>query len=85
MEAENKTQDQIQDGGNSNGPEQQQPPVTVIIPENGFQYQDKIYKVTLHAVFIPGLGKRTAAEITVDEEAQKYLVEEKTAAIEEVV
>jgi hypothetical protein len=55
------------------------------IPDNGFQYQDKIYAVVIHAVIIPELGRRTAAEITVDEEAQKYLVEEKSAAIVEVV
>jgi hypothetical protein len=55
------------------------------VPDNGFQYQDKIYKVVLHAVIIPDLGKRTAAEISVDEEAQKYLVENKSTAIEEIV
>lgn len=55
------------------------------VPDNGFQYQDKIYKVVIHAVIIPDLGKRTAAEITVDEEAQKYLVESGSTAVVEVV
>jgi len=40
-----------------------------------FVYEDKQYKVLLHAVNIPGLGVRTSAEILVDEEAQKFLVE----------
>lgn len=52
--------------------------------ENQFSYDGKTYNVVMHAVIIPDLGHRTAAEICVDEEAQKYLVEEKSAAIEEV-
>jgi len=40
-----------------------------------FVYDDKQYKVLLPKVNIPGIGVRTSAEILVDEEAQKFLVE----------
>ena len=40
-----------------------------------FVYDKKQYKVLIHAANIPGIGVRTAAEILVDEDAQKYLVE----------
>lgn len=55
------------------------------IADNVFQYQDKKYKVVFPGVNIPGLGVRTAAEIVVDEEAQKELVERKSSAIVELV
>ena len=40
-----------------------------------FVYDKKQYKVIMGSVNIPGIGIRTAAEILVDEESQKYLVE----------
>lgn len=40
-----------------------------------FEFEGKKYSVLVHAVHIPGLGERTAAEIAVDEKAQKALIE----------
>lgn len=46
-----------------------------VLPADTFSVDGKVYKVLLHAVNIPDIGMRTAAEILVDEEAQKKLVE----------
>jgi hypothetical protein len=46
----------------------------VSLKEGEFSYKGKVYKSIMHAVDIPGLGVRTALEISVDEEAQEYLV-----------
>jgi hypothetical protein len=45
-----------------------------------FEFGGKKYQVIMHAVHIPGIGERTALEITADEVAQAYLVETALAA-----
>jgi hypothetical protein len=54
------------------------------IPDDCFEYQGKVYKINVHAAIIPGLGRRTKGEISIDAEAQKYLVEEKSSIIQEI-
>lgn len=55
------------------------------LPDSYFELEGKTYEVVLHAVIIPEIGKRTAAEIVFDEAAQKYLVEAGSSAVKEVI
>lgn len=49
-----------------------------------FTYEKKKYKLLFPQANIPGMGTRTAAEILLDKEAQKYLIENKSGFISEV-
>lgn len=55
------------------------------IPDDCFEHEGKVYKVVLHAVIVPELGRRTAAEILFDKDAQKALVEIGSSAVQEQV
>lgn len=48
-----------------------------------FTYEKKKYKIS-GSMRIPGLGERTAADIVVDKDAQKWLVENNSGLIKEV-
>jgi hypothetical protein len=49
-----------------------------------FTYEKKKYRLLFPQANIPGMGTRTAAEILLDKEAQKYLIENKSGFISEV-
>lgn len=53
--------------------------------ENQFSFDGKKYQVIIHAANIPGLGVRTAMEITADPDAQAYLVEHGIGSVIEEV
>lgn len=46
-----------------------------VLSADTFSVEGKVYKMLLHSVNIPDVGIRTAAEVLIDEEAQKKLVE----------
>lgn len=50
-----------------------------------FEYAGDKYKILVNSLLIPGLGKKTALEILVDEEAQAYLVNKKSSFIRKMV
>lgn len=52
-----------------------------------FVIEDRVFKPILTKVFIPGIGDRTALEICIDDEAQKYLIDENCigSVIEEII
>lgn len=49
-----------------------------------FTLDKKKYRVNYPKVNIPGMGERTAAEIMLDTEAQRYLVDSKSGFISEI-
>lgn len=57
------------------------------VADNCFENDGKTFRVIIHAVQIPGVGVRTAAEICHDEEAQQALIEANCigSVLEEVV
>lgn len=56
------------------------------LKENQFTVNGKTYQyLTEGKLFIPGVGERTAAEVLVDEEAQKALVALESGFITEVI
>ncbi len=46
-----------------------------------FEFEGQKYKILVEAVRIPGVGRRTAMEILVDQKAQAKLVETKSGVI----
>lgn len=53
--------------------------------ELNFVFEGRVFKTVKPKTDIPGLGIRSAIEICCDPIAQKYLVENKCSAIEEVL